>query len=95
MPKIEFNSFTREIDGQGYCSAVETYASNILEENESEATIIYPGEKKFISFRSEDWRITTDSLYMILPYPLYKIVSLKIKPNGLKIANLDYATWVN
>lgn len=85
MGKLEFNSFSREIDGQEYCSVAETYASNIIEDKEEEATIVYPSKDKFTSFRSKDYHITTDTLYMILPYPIYKIKSIKVKPVGLYI----------
>ena len=82
MDKLEFNSFSREIDGQEYCSVAETYASNIIEDKEEEASIIYPSKDKFVSFRSKDYRITTDSLYMLLPYPIYKIKSVKLNLRG-------------
>lgn len=95
MKSLQFNSYAKQIDGEQYCSEVETLAENMIEGNVEDATIVYPSNNQFISFRSENWRITTDSLYMILPFPLYKIVSIKIKPNGLTIGNMDYTRWVN
>lgn len=95
MKSLQFNSYAKQIDGEQYCSEVETLAENMIEGNVEDATIEFPGNGNFISFRSVDWRITTNSLYMMLPFPLYKIVSIKIRPNGLQIGDLDYTQWVD
>ena len=86
--QLQFNSFTKNIDGQEYCSEVETLAENMIEQNEQDATIVYPAPGQWATFRAENYRLTTDSLAIVLPYPIYKIKSLKIKPYGLTIAIL-------
>ena len=85
MSKLQFNSFTKNIDGQEYCSEVETLAENMIESNEQDATIVYPASGQWATFRAENFRLTTDSLAIVLPYPIYKIKSLKIKPFGVKV----------
>ena len=90
MSKLQFNSFTKNIDGQEYCSEVETLAENMVESNEQDATIVYPAPGQWATFRAENFRLTTDSLAIVLPYPIYKIKSLKIKPHGLPIIRQDY-----
>lgn len=87
MNKLQFNSFTKNIDGQEYCSEVETLAENMIESNEKDATIVYPAPGQWATFRAENLRLITDGLAIVLPYPIYKIKSLKIKPNGLKVGS--------
>lgn len=87
MSKLQFNSFTKNIDGQEYCSAVETLAENMIESNEQDATIVYPAPGQWATLRAENFRLTTDGLAIVLPYPIYKIKSFKIKPNGLKVGS--------
>ena len=87
--KLAFNSFTKNIDGQEYCSEVETLAENMIESNEEDATIVYPAPGQWATFRAENFRLTTDSLAIVLPYPIYKIKSLKIKPRSLEISTIN------
>lgn len=85
MDKLEFNSFSREIDGQEYCSVAETYASNIIEDKEEEATIVYPDINKYIKGRSLNYRLTADNVSIFLPSPIYLIKSIKLRPYGLNV----------
>lgn len=85
MSKLQFNSFTKNIDGQEYCSEVETLAENMIESNEQEASIVYPAPGKFITVRAANYRITDTDLVVDLPYPIYKLVSVKLIPNGVML----------
>ena len=85
MSKLQFNSFTKNIDGQEYCSEVETLAENMIESNEQDATIIFPAPDKWATLRAENFRLTTDGLEIVLPYPIYRLVSVKLIPNGVRI----------
>lgn len=96
MANVKFNSFARQIDGQNYCSTVETYADNIIEDNESDAVLIYPKKDGWIKMRSLSYRATTSAMAMLLPSPIYKINRVLIKPWGLKMLfpNMkDSASW--
>jgi hypothetical protein len=83
--QLKFNSFTKNIDGQEYCSEVETLAENMIEGNEQDATIVYPAPGQWATLRAENYRLSTDGLSIVLPYPIYKIVSLKIAPYGMDV----------
>ena len=83
--QLKFNSFTKNIDGQEYCSEVETLAENMIESNEQDASIVYPAPGKFITVRAANYRITDTELVVDLPYPIYKLVSVKLIPNGVRL----------
>ena len=51
---FKYDSYGNTIDGTRYCSGVETFAQNIIEDNENDATIIYPNEDGWITPRSEE-----------------------------------------
>lgn len=78
--KIQFSSFGKSIDGTTYCSGVETLAENIIEDNESDAVIVFPSKNGWASLRSESYRLTTENAEAVLPLPIYKINKFLIKP---------------
>lgn len=85
--KIDYISFGKEIDGTQYCSAIETQAENLIEDNENDAIIVFPAKDKWASLRSKDYRLTTENATAILPLPIYKIKKMAIR--GL----VDIATY--
>jgi hypothetical protein len=85
--KIDYISFGKEIDGTQYCSAIETQAENLIEDNENDAVIVFPAKDKWASLRSKDYRLTTENATAILPLPIYKIKKMAIR--GL----VDIATY--
>ena len=85
MKNLQFNAFTRQQDGAGYCSEVETFAENMVEGDANDATIIYPGKGKWISWRAENWRFSDNDFAIELPYNIYKLVSVKLNPVGCKV----------
>ena len=77
--KIRYFSKGNETDGASYCSGVETLAENLIEDNEDDATIVFPSKNGWISPRNEDeLRITTENAQIVLPYPIYKIVKIQV-----------------
>lgn len=72
--KLEFFSYGNTIDATNYCSGIETIAENFIEENEDDATIVYPSSNGWITARNDDeYRVTTENAKIILPLPIYKI----------------------
>lgn len=96
MDNLKFNSFAKNIDGQEYCSEVESVAENVIEGNSGNASIIYPSNNKFATMRSLEYRVTDDLAYIILPYPIYKIQRLLINPIGLSdTGGFSYKEYVD
>lgn len=85
IPKLDFISIGKTIDGTNYCSGVETLAENIVEDNENDATIIFPQQNEWATMRSEAYRMTTDNLQMILPTNIYKIKSVKLNLKSIDL----------
>lgn len=83
--KLNFLSIGKTIDGTNYCAGVETLAENIVEDNESDAVIVFPSEKTWARMRSESYRMTTENAEAILPLPIYKINKVFIKLNNMKL----------
>lgn len=93
---FKYNSYGNSIDGTTYCSGTETVAQNLIEDNEGNATIIFPSSNSWISVRSMDYRITDENGTLILPLNIYKIKSLNIKvKNAIDGQNLVYFTNSN
>ena len=88
MAILKFNSYARQKSGEEYCSEVESYAQNMIEGKETSAKVIYPSKTEFATFRAPDYNITTESLHIMLPYPIYKIVKVRIKPKGVKLGSV-------
>ena len=79
--KMNYDSFGNSIEGTDYSSGVETFAQNLIEDREDEASIIYPAPNSWIKTRSETYLLTTNTAKIILPQKIYKLkhvfVSLK------------------
>ena len=77
--KMKYSSIGKTVDGTTYCSAVETLAENIIEDNEADATIVFPSATGWASVRSTSYRMTSDNAEAVLPLPIYKINKVLIK----------------
>lgn len=79
--KMNYDSFGNSIEGTDYSSGIETFAQNLIEDREDEASIIYPAPNSWIKARSETYLLTTNTAKIILPQKIYKLkhvfVSLK------------------
>lgn len=82
MKSLQFNAFTKQQDGAGYCSEVETFAENMVEGDTNDATIFFPGKGKWASARSTTYRRTADGSAIILPLGIYKVLSVKLYPKN-------------
>ena len=78
--KIEYISFGKEIDGTQYCSAVETQAENLIENNEEDAVLVFPAKDKWSTLRTKGYKLTTENAAAILPLAIYKIKKFVLKP---------------
>lgn len=91
--KIDYISFGKEIDGTQYCSAIETQAENLIEDNENDAVIVFPAKDKWATLRTKEYRLTTENATAILPLPIYKIKKVLLKlPNSIKIVIREETT---
>lgn len=79
-PKLDFLSIGQSIDGTNYCAGVEALAENVLEDNENDAVIVFPSKTGWARLRSSNYRAETDNMEMQLPFPLYKIKRIMLKP---------------
>ena len=98
MANVKFNSFAKQIDGQNYCSTVETFGDNIIEDKEGDAVLYFPSANTWGTMRSTSYRMTTGSVSMILPKPIYKLISVKLIPVDFPFFDKSgtyYASWVN
>lgn len=98
MENVKFNSFAKQIDGQNYCSTVETFGDNIIEDSEGDAVLYFPSANTWASMRSTSYRMTTGSVSMILPKPIYKLISVKLIPVDFPIfdkSNTYSWSWHN
>jgi hypothetical protein len=85
MKSLQFNSYAKQIDGEQYCSEVETLAENMIEGNAEDAGMEFPGDGNWITVRSELYRKSDDALIVELPLPIYKLISVKLIPKSTKI----------
>ena len=77
--KFNYDSFGNSIEGTDYCSGVETFAQNLIEDNESDATISFPSPNGWATPRTEDYILTDNNAQLILPVKIYRLTNIKIK----------------
>ena len=78
--KFDFISIGKSIDGTSYCSGAETYAENIIENNENDSVIVFPCNNKWAKLRASSYKMTTENAGASLPLPIYKIKKFLLKP---------------
>ena len=77
--KFNYDSYGNSIDGTDYCSGVETFAQNLIEDNENDASIIFPSDNGWATPRTEDYILTDSNSQLILPVKIYRLTNIKIK----------------
>ena len=77
--KFNYDSFGNSIEGTDYCSGVETFAQNLIEDNESDATISFPSPNGWATPRTEEYKLSDNNARIILPQNIYKPKSIKFK----------------
>ena len=96
--KLNYSSIGKTVDGTTYCAGVETLAENIIEDNEADATLIFPSSAGWASMRSSSYRITSENAEAHLPLPIYKIKRVLINvpdftvSTGKDAFGMDYDT---
>ena len=92
--KFKYDSYGNSIEGTNYCTGIETYAQNLVEDNENDASIIFPADNGWATLRCSGYKLETGNCEAILPSPIYKLVHFYIKPektlftgNGGRIDN--------
>lgn len=92
--KFNYSSIGKSVDGTTFCSGVETFAENIIEDSEEDSMIVFPSATGWASLRSSAYRITTENAEAHLPLPIYKLKKVLIKVPKFKIgkssANTDW-----
>ena len=83
--KLNYLSIGESIDGTTFCSGVETLADNIIESTEEDSCVVYPYKDGWASVRSTGYRVTTENAEMLLPFPIYKVKSVKLLASSLNI----------
>lgn len=76
--KMHYFSKGETVDGTSYCSAVETLAENIIEDNEQDAVLVFPSINSWITPRASAYRATSENAEIHLPMPIYKITAIKL-----------------
>ena len=77
--KFNYDSFGNSIEGTDYCSGVETFAQNLIEDNESDATISFPSPNGWATPRTEEYKLSDNNARIILPQNIYKPKSVQFK----------------
>lgn len=90
--KFEYLSIGKKVDGTTYCSAVETLAENLIEDNEQDAVIVFPSKDGWASMRSSSYRMTTENVEAQLPLPIYKVNKFLLKIDDVKLIVREEAT---
>lgn len=80
--KIKYDSYGNSIEGTDYCTSVETFAQNLIEDNNNDASLVFPSLNGWATPRSLSYKLETSNCEAILPAPIYKLIHFYIKPTG-------------
>ena len=86
---FRYDSYGNSIDGTDYCSGVETFAQNLIEDNESDATISFPSPNGWATPRTQEYKLSDSNAEIILPQKIYKLISAVIN-----LDNIDFTVTV-
>lgn len=87
--KFNYDSFGNSIDGTDYCSGIETFAQNLIEDNENDASIIFPSDNGWATPRAQNYILTTNNCDVILPQNIYKLQKVVIATDNLTLDHFD------
>lgn len=77
---FKYDSYGNSIEGTDYCSGVETFAQNLIENNSNDASIIFPSSNGWMNPRSSSYKLDTSNCELILPQNIYKLKKVLIHP---------------
>lgn len=83
--KFNYSSIGKTVDGTTFCSGVETLAENIIEDSEDDSMIVFPSATGWASLRSSSYRMTTENAELHLPFSIYKIKKVYLRPAKEKV----------
>lgn len=84
ISKIKYMAYKEDCSEDLHCSAVETYAENMIAQgDENQASVTYPSKNGWITPRTvQDARLTDSNCELVLPENLYK--PIKILMTGVR-----------
>ena len=93
--KIKYDSYGNSIEGTDYCTGVETFAQNLIEDNSNDASITFPCANGWMIPRSIDFKTTSENARLIVDCKIYKIMHLYLKgiPYVIKNGSTNYLSW--
>ena len=83
--KFGYDSYGNSIDGTDYCSGVETFAQNLIEDNESDTTISFPSPNGWATPRTEDYILTDSNAKMIVSEKIYRPLKIYVSPDYFRV----------
>ena len=86
---FRYDSYGNSIEGTDYCSGVETFAQNLIEDNENDASIIFPSANSWATPRTQAYKLSDSNAEIILPQKIYKLISAVIN-----LDNIDFTVTV-
>lgn len=86
---FRYDSYGNSIDGTDYCSGVETFAQNLIEDNANDAAIIFPSANSWATPRTQEYKLSDSNAEIILPQKIYKLISAVIN-----LDNIDFTVTV-
>lgn len=87
--KFKYDSYGNSIEGTNYCTGIETYAQNLVEDNENDASIVFPATTGWATPRSEEFKLTTDNCNIILPQDIYKLKKVVVNTENLTLRHFN------
>ena len=85
--EFKYDSFGNSIEGTDYCSGVETFAQNLIEDNEGDASVAYPSKTAWMTPRSKEFRMTSDNTCLIVDKDIYKIKKVYLRGYPYIVSN--------
>ena len=87
--KFNYDSFGNSIEGTDYCSGVETFAQNLIEDNSNDASITFPADNGWAMPRAQNYILTTNNCDIILSQNIYKLQKVVIATDNLTLDHFD------
>ena len=85
--EFKYDSYGNSIDGTDYCSGIETFAQNLIEDNEGDASVAYPSKTAWMTPRSKEFRMTSDNTCLIVDKDIYKIKKVYLRGYPYIVSN--------
>lgn len=87
--KLKYDSYGNSIDGTDYCTGVETFAQNLIEDNSNDASITFPAANGWAKPRTKNYILTTNNCDIILPQNIYKLQKVVMATDNLTLSHFD------